>query len=274
MTDENDNRPGRAPLTLKPRTGQISTGTVKQSFSHGRSKTVVVETKRRINAPPVNLAAPQKSPAFDVRGPAPTRAAPEAQSAGGLSEEERRARQRVIEARLAQERLNAERAAREDEARRREEDARRKADEARRAETAAEAPAPAAPPPTPAAEIPASAPPIAAATAEPAPRVEAATPTPRPEPRPAPPTQTRTYEPGAARRDDRASTTTYRPERPAARAEPGAFAPRGPRPEGGYPPRAPREGGYQGGAPRGERPPARPGETVRYSALSPRPAPT
>jgi translation initiation factor IF-2 len=38
----------RAPLSLKPRaTGSVSTGTVKQSFSHGRSKTVVVETKRR-----------------------------------------------------------------------------------------------------------------------------------------------------------------------------------------------------------------------------------
>ena len=274
MTDENDNRPGRAPLTLKPRTGQISTGTVKQSFSHGRSKTVVVETKRRINAPPVNLAAPPK-PAFDVRGPAPTRAAPEAQSAGGLSEEERRARQRVIEARLAQERVNAEQAAREDEGRRREEDARRKAaDEARKAEAPAEAPAPEVAAPTPApvvAEAPAPAEPAPAAAAEPAPapHVEAAAPAPRAEPRPAPTTQTRTYDPGAVRRDDRASTTTYRPER----AEPGAFAPRGPRPEGGFPPRAPREGGYQGGAPRADRPPARPGETVRYSALSPRPAP-
>ena len=41
----------RAPLSLKPRqTGSVSTGTVKQSFSHGRSKTVVVETKRRPGA--------------------------------------------------------------------------------------------------------------------------------------------------------------------------------------------------------------------------------
>ena len=39
---------GRGPLTLRPRGGgQIAAGTVKQSFSHGRSKTVVVETKRR-----------------------------------------------------------------------------------------------------------------------------------------------------------------------------------------------------------------------------------
>jgi translation initiation factor IF-2 len=56
MSDANDNenRPGgRTPLTLKPRGGAVSSGTVKQSFSHGRSKTVVVETKRRrVDAPP------------------------------------------------------------------------------------------------------------------------------------------------------------------------------------------------------------------------------
>ncbi|KDP92897.1 hypothetical protein ER13_05800 [Brevundimonas sp. EAKA] len=41
----------RAPLSLKPRVvGSVPTGTVKQSFSHGRSKTVVVETKRRPGA--------------------------------------------------------------------------------------------------------------------------------------------------------------------------------------------------------------------------------
>jgi len=41
MSDGNDNENnrnggGRAPLTLKPRTGALSSGTVKQSFSHGR----------------------------------------------------------------------------------------------------------------------------------------------------------------------------------------------------------------------------------------------
>ena len=59
MTDENENRPTRAPLTLKPRLGgSVSTGTVKQSFSHGRTKTVVVETKRPRVGAPANLAAP------------------------------------------------------------------------------------------------------------------------------------------------------------------------------------------------------------------------
>ena len=68
MTDENDKTNDgqqapsqgtpsttgpRAPLSLKPRqAGSVSTGTVRQSFSHGRTKTVVVETKRRVGAVP------------------------------------------------------------------------------------------------------------------------------------------------------------------------------------------------------------------------------
>src|ERR1700754_4725117 len=111
MSDANDNENGRnaggrAPLTLKPRAGgAVSAGTVKQSFSHGRSKTVVVETKRRrIDAPPgVNLAGPsaaEKRTNFDVkpREGAPVRPAPSGapQGAGNLnlSAEELRARQR------------------------------------------------------------------------------------------------------------------------------------------------------------------------------------
>src|SRR5471030_2044958 len=124
MTDENDNGrqssapggapapAGRAPLTLKPRTGgAVSAGTVKQSFSHGRSKTVVVETKRRrVDAPPQNLAAPtpsEKRAALDVRPPAaptPRPAAPAGPAASNLnlSAEELRARQRVLEAARAE----------------------------------------------------------------------------------------------------------------------------------------------------------------------------
>src|ERR1700728_4815697 len=119
MSDSNDNengRPagGRAPLTLKPRTGgAVSSGMVKQSFSHGRSKTVVVETKRRRVEPPVPPAAPERRPPVETRAPAPApRPAPSGQGgpapSGGaarqLSEDERRARQRVIEeaARAAQ----------------------------------------------------------------------------------------------------------------------------------------------------------------------------
>ena len=69
MSDENNNGRnsapgGRQPLTLKPRgAGSVSAGTVKQSFSHGRSKTVVVETKRPRTHVPAggNLAAPSSA---------------------------------------------------------------------------------------------------------------------------------------------------------------------------------------------------------------------
>src|SRR5258706_1155111 len=129
MSDANDNenRPGgRAPLTLKPRGGAVSAGVVKQSFSHGRSKTVVVETKRRrVDGP--NLAAPaasEKRPVFDVRGPAPVRPAPPPADAHGLSEDERQRRQKVAaefarqqqERAAAEDRTRAEQAARQREA--------------------------------------------------------------------------------------------------------------------------------------------------------------
>ena len=104
MTDENENRPTRAPLTLKPRPGgSVSTGTVKQSFSHGRTKTVVVETKRsRVGSPP-NLAAPslaEKRPVgFDVRGPqAPNRSSGQTPAdPHALSEDERLRRKKVAD---------------------------------------------------------------------------------------------------------------------------------------------------------------------------------
>jgi len=122
MSDENENgRPGgRAPITLKPRQGSVSAGVVKQSFSHGRTKTVVVETKRtRSHAPASgNLAAPSSA---ERRHDAPPQRPQQSQgggnassggggSAGGLSQEELRARQRAIEsAREAQARQAADR---------------------------------------------------------------------------------------------------------------------------------------------------------------------
>jgi translation initiation factor IF-2 len=129
MSDENDNgRPsapgGRAPLTLKPRTGggSVSAGTVKQSFSHGRSKTVVVETKRARphSTPQGNLAAPSSAEKRVFSAPAPSsapRSAPQGGD-GNLSSEELRARQRAIElAREQQARQAAEVRAREERAR-------------------------------------------------------------------------------------------------------------------------------------------------------------
>src|ERR1700758_4074817 len=102
MSDENNNGRtpppgGRQPLTLKPRgAGSVSAGTVKQSFSHGRSKTVVVETKRarthlpggggtRAAPPPAEkrLFEPRPAPA------APAAARPAGAPNDGLSAEER-----------------------------------------------------------------------------------------------------------------------------------------------------------------------------------------
>ncbi len=326
MSDENDNgRPqspgGRAPLTLKPRAGSVSAGVVKQSFSHGRSKTVVVETKRARphSAPMGNLAGPSNAEKRTVPSGAPQGRPAGAPAGGrdpsGLSQEELRARQRAIDTA----RENQERAAAAERARA-EEDARRRAAEAPPAAPQAAAPKPApapvaeapaaAAPAAPAAPTPTPAAPVAAAPAAPAPvAAQPAAPTPPPTaaaappvaaaPRPAEaprapaaapqPGQTRQYEPSRDRRDDRPSTTTYRPERPAnvnygqrAPREGGSdFTPRPPRDaapaarEGGYVARPPREGGNDrprdGDRPRGGEPKA--GETVRYSALAPRPAP-
>ena len=320
MSDENENgRPGgRAPITLKPRQGSVSAGVVKQSFSHGRTKTVVVETKRtRPHAPATgNLAAPSSA---ERRHDAPPPRQQSSQgghgpsgggSAGGLSQEELRARQRVVDAaRENQARQAADQAAAEARARAAQEAAQREAAAKAAAERAAAAPpaqapvaqtpapAPAPAPVAPAAPVtpPPAAPvqrPVAQAPAAPraeAPRQDA----PRHEgPRPAAPAgQTRTYEPSRDRRDDRPSTTTYRPapqgDRPfnqrAPRPDAGAnFGQRAPRPEGDRP-RGPRpdgdrpqgdRGGYRGDRPQGDRPQGdRPQQTVRYSALAPRPAP-
>src|SRR5215218_6786772 len=164
MSDENDNgrsSGGRQPLTLKPRAGgSVSSGTVKQSFSHGRTKTVVVETKRaRTHVPGGgNLAAPSAAErrVFEPQRPAPPPPGARApQPNDGLSAEERAARAAVVErAREQQARVEAERRAREERTRAEAESAR-----------AAEAPPPAAP----AAEAPAPAPPAATAPAEPPP---------------------------------------------------------------------------------------------------------
>jgi translation initiation factor IF-2 len=313
MSDENDNGRtpgGRAPLTLKPRgAGSVSAGTVKQSFSHGRSKTVVVETKRqRTHASPAgNLAAPSSAEkrAFSPQssGPRPSQGA--SGDGSGLSAEEQRARQRAIElAREQQARQAAEQRAREERARAEAEAARAEAAKAAAAKAAAAAPPPAPTPAAPAApaasvaeaprqeaspqepprqeaprqEAPRPAAPQAAA---PAPRAEAPARQDGPRGGGAAQGQTRTYEPSRERRDDRPTTTTYRPERAPGRFENTNFGQRAPRADAPRPPRddrgGPRGDRPQGGRPQGDRPqgdrPRPSGEPVRYSALSPRPAP-
>src|SRR6478735_6741132 len=65
----------RPPLGLK-RT--VETGKVKQSFSHGRSNTVVVEVKKRriLGKPGEVPAAPEPTPEAVAPAPAPKAAAP------------------------------------------------------------------------------------------------------------------------------------------------------------------------------------------------------
>jgi translation initiation factor IF-2 len=188
MTDDNDNNRqpggasasgGRAPLTLKPRAaGAVTAGVVKQSFSHGRSKSVVVETKRsRTAAPPAAQPPMERRPQPEVRPPQTAAPRPSTPSGGGrapeagrLSESERLARQRVIEqaARAQQERAAAESQSR----------ARAEAQAAAERAAAAAAQAAAQPPPPPPAPVVAEAPPP--------PVVVAAPPAPTPLPAPAP----------------------------------------------------------------------------------------
>ncbi len=156
----------RPPLGLK-RT--VETGKVKQSFSHGRSNTVVVEVKKRRilgrpgEAPPVE--APKPEPVAEAPKPAPKPAAPAARKPSAqdemtsrkelqtklLREAEESRLQTAEEARRREERVRAQQS----------EEERRRADENRRAEEAAaaaaaeEAAQAAAAPPQPEAPAPA-----------------------------------------------------------------------------------------------------------------------
>ena len=73
-------------LTLKPRT---ETGVVRQSFSHGRSKQVVVEkVKRRVVGGPGEAKAEPPPPVEAKKKPAPSRPAPAPAAVTGLSQAE------------------------------------------------------------------------------------------------------------------------------------------------------------------------------------------
>lgn len=211
-------------LSLKPR---VETGTVRQSFSHGRSKQVVVEKrgKRRIDGSPEPQApATVAKPAPAAPAPTPSRPAGPPRNAGSgvvlrtLTEDERSARasaladaklREVEERRQAEEeaqrravREAAERAEREAaEARRKAEDERhRHEDEAKRkAETEAKKRFGEG-------EQPSAARPAAAAPGAPAPRPGA------PAPRPG----TTTARPGTTTARP-ATTTAQRPGGPAGR---------------------------------------------------------
>ncbi len=158
--DKNDeNVSVQSKKTLSLRGSGVSQGTVRQNFSHGRSKAVVVETrKRRINKPgdAPKPAAESVAPAKPVVAPKPV----EDKFPSNLSKSEIEARKRALEeakARQSEEQQKAEeearkraeleasiRADKEDQQRREEERARKEAEEKRAAEREAAAAASAA----------------------------------------------------------------------------------------------------------------------------------
>ncbi|HEX8216100.1 MAG TPA: translation initiation factor IF-2 associated domain-containing protein, partial [Allosphingosinicella sp.] len=150
----------RAPLGIK-RT--VETGKVKQSFSHGRSNTVVVEVKKRrilgpapVQEAPAPAPEPTPVPAPAARAPEPTQAAPQrpANDAASRRELQEKLLREAEEARLSS--LEEARRRESREAQEATEDEKRRADDNRRADEeareraeeeakrAAEAPAPAA----------------------------------------------------------------------------------------------------------------------------------
>jgi len=290
MSDEDDNNGsgpssgGRAPLTLKPRAGAVSAGTVRQSFSHGRSKTVVVETKRRrVDAPTggrpseaSTVFTPQPRPAAPppaaaTTGPTETARPAAAGSANlNLSQSELAARQKVVEAaREADERRAAEEAARKRAAEAQQAEARRAeaaaapapvaAPEPTKAAAPVSAPAPVAAAPAPAAPAPtsAAAPAAAPAAATPAaaapPVVKAAAPAPAPAPAAPRAWERLSNRPAPAPRAESRPTPEGRTYTPPPRRE---EAPRNEYRPGDRPPPVdrsgdrPSSGGYGSGAPR------------------------
>jgi translation initiation factor IF-2 len=137
--------PAKGTLTLKPRPGDGAAGTVRQSFSHGRSKTVAVEVVKR-RAPTPGGAPQQREPAQPSGEAKPAAGGPRQplqQRPGSgmvlrtLSESEQNARQAVLmdAARVEEEaRKRAEAEIRQREARAEAERREREAAEARKRE--------------------------------------------------------------------------------------------------------------------------------------------
>jgi len=125
--DQDDRKLGSPARTLGVRKTTVEQGRVRQSFSHGRTKTVVVETKRKrapVSGRPDAASQPEAKPAVATPAPKPT-AQPEPPVAEKparsgvvlrtLSEDEKDARERALadaRVREAEERRQAEQDAR------------------------------------------------------------------------------------------------------------------------------------------------------------------
>jgi len=144
--EQKDTPSGRKPLTL---TRTTATGTVRQSFSHGRTKQVAVEVreKRSINRPGVGgtPAAPGPGVPPPIRQrPTTTQAAPEPVAVkvppGGITDDETRRREEALRRSMAEREAREQRLKVEDDQRRALDDAQRRKieeDDALAAETEA-----------------------------------------------------------------------------------------------------------------------------------------
>jgi translation initiation factor IF-2 len=232
MSDTDNDKPKlgmRAPLGLK-RT--VETGKVKQSFSHGRSNTVVVEVKRRRVLGPGGAAG--EAPVQEAPAPAPTppvqqapvaapaRPAPAKPTGEGLLSRQELQTKLLREA--EESRMNAMEESRRREERERQEAAeeeRRRAEEARRASSVASEPEAAAPAQSPVsatveADVAEADAPSALALDENMPAPRRFTPVQRSD-RPAPPATARRPEaaPSSAPTTKRAPPVSEAPSRPA-----------------------------------------------------------
>jgi translation initiation factor IF-2 len=132
--DERNSGSGRRPLSLRG-----GSGTVQQSFSRGRSKSVVVEMKRKRVAGPKDTPAPGKPGGAPAKGGKESALAAKARELG-LSEEELIARQRAIQrARAEAAERDAQKKAEAEERAKRAEAEQRQLEDKKRAEAEEEA---------------------------------------------------------------------------------------------------------------------------------------
>jgi len=134
MSDGNEQKEGapsgRKPLTL---TRTASAGTVRQSFSHGRTKQVAVEVreKRSLNRPGAAAAAQPAAPGPGVPPPLRPRATPKPAAApaarpGGVTDDEARRREEAVRRSMAEKEAREQRLRAEEEQRRALEEAQRR----------------------------------------------------------------------------------------------------------------------------------------------------